>query len=153
MADSSNYTAIVTALGTWLTDAGAPNVHPRQRHVAFWSKLMTLFKGDEDIVHGWTISRSAVAEEWETNKEVERHHTFKIRGIYGASDANDSETAFQEFIETVSDKWREDFDLDGTAEQRSPLQFPVIDYRLFGGILCHYAEGTVTVTELLASGG
>ena len=156
MADSSNYAAIVAEVSSWLTAGGALNVHALQRHVNDWRSMLAAFTtgaAPDTVIHGWTISRERVDERWLSNKEVVRVHHFKIRAYYGSQDSAATEDTFQDILEDVSDHWRSDFDMDGTAEQRTPLQFPVIDYRLFGGVLCHYAEGTTAITERLGAGG
>jgi len=155
VADISNYAAIVAAVAAKLTAGGAQNVYAYQRHVADWKAMLALFQygtGGAAVIHGWTVSRERVDETWLTNKEVVRVHHFKIRGYYGCKDSSATEDTFQNLLDTVSNKWREEFDMEGTAEQRTPLQFPMIDHRLFSGVLCHYAECTVAVTERLAGG-
>jgi hypothetical protein len=114
--------------------------------------MVTLFSGEESVLHGWTISRFRIEEEWLTNKEVLLRHHIMIRGFYGCQDSAATENTFQGILDSVCNKFREDFDMDSEGEWRNPLQFGTIDYRLFGSVLCHYAEGTTIVTERLAGG-
>lgn len=154
MAESSNYAAIVAAVASRLdATTGVVNVHVYQRHVAEWKALITmLVVPGSGLVSGWTVSRYRCDEEWLTNKEVTRTHHFKLRAYYGCKDSTATESTFQNLLDAVGNKFREEFDMDGTAELREPLQWPIIDYRLFSGTLCHYAEGTLAITERLTGG-
>lgn len=159
-AQASNYSAILSALVALVDGAtGVENVYAYQRHVGDWKAMIDLFKvttgtspNTTTRVHGWSISRSSVTEDWLTNVEVERVHEFKVRGIYGVQDSANSEDAFNRLVEAVANALRADFTCTATAEWHEPAQFPIIDYRVFGGILCHYCEGTVKVRERLTGG-
>lgn len=160
MASASNYPAISSALVALVDGAaGIENVHAYQRHVSDWSAMLSLFKitiaGPPATyrVHGWTVSRAAVSEEWLTNVEVIRVHEFKLRGVYGVQDSANTEDSFNDLVEALCTTLRADFTCSASAEWHEPVQFPIIDYRVFGGILCHYAEGTVKVRERLTGGG
>lgn len=160
MAGTSNYVAILAALVALIDSAsGVENVYGYQRHVADWKALMDLFKVATGVapnqtfrVHGWTVSRSAVEEEWLTNVECIRTHTFKVRGFYGVQDSANTEASFNALLEAIGNTCRADFTASATAEWRDPLSFQTIDHRIFGGILCHYAEGTCRVRERILGG-
>lgn len=156
MATVGNYLIILGQItGMIAAVPNVENVHARQRHVADWKALLALFKvgaGTTSTFQGWMVSRSAVSEEWLTNLEVLRLHTFKIRGVLGVNDAADSEGAFNALIEGVADALRTDYDLAGNAELHQPIQWQVIDYRIFAGVLCHYTEGSLVVQERLLGG-
>lgn len=164
MAEASQYPAIILTIQDLIEPAvGGAVVHLYQRHVGDWKALLELFKVTTisgtapDTVttysyHGWMISRSSVAETWLTNREVVTDHTFKIRGVMGVKDSAATETAFNTVIEAIRTLFRGSFNLSGTCEFHEPIQFPIIDYRIFGGVLCHYAEGTISVRERLQGG-
>lgn len=164
MAESSNYANILLKLQDLVEPAvGGAKVHLYQRHVGDWKAMLESFKlttvtGPVDApvttisFHGWTISREAVSETWLTNAELVTDHTFKIRGVMGVKDSAATEQTFNAIIEAVRVLFRASFSLDGTCEFHEPLQFPVINYRTFAGVLCHYAEGTISVRERLQGG-
>jgi hypothetical protein len=82
-------------------------------------------------------------------------HRFQLTGVYTlrevkAADLTTSEEEFDLLISAITDKIRETHDLGGAAELSSPALVPLKDERLFGGVLCHYCEITITADERLA---
>lgn len=160
MAEASNYKAISEAVATRLALSGAKNIQAYQRHVGDWNAMISLFDATSidspalgvTVIHGWTISRSAVEEVWLTNREALLHHTVVLRAFVGVNDGLATETSFNTLLDGVGNIFRADFDCGATAEQRTPLSWRVIDYRIFGGVLCHYAEGVLVITERLQGG-
>lgn len=164
MAESSNYANILLHLQDLVEPVvGGAIVHIYQRHVGDWKAMLESFKlttvtGPVEApvttisFHGWTISRDAVGETWLTNREVVTDHTFKIRGVMGVKDSANTEGAFNATIEAIRTIFRSDVNLGALCEFHEPLQFPVINYRTFAGVLCHYAEGTISVRERLQGG-
>lgn len=164
MASVTNYSVILSNLTSLLaTVTGIANIHAYQRHVADWSAMLALFKRtvttgappnevSVSTIQGWTVSRSASTEEWITNCEVLRVHEFRIRGILGVQDSAATEDTFNDLIEAISDIARRDFPTNTTAEWHDAIQWPVIDYRVFNGVLCHYCEGIAKVRERLPGG-
>lgn len=164
MSSVTNYSVILSNLTTLVAGvSGIANVHAYQRHVADWSAMLALFKRtvttgtppnevSVSTFHGWTVSRSDATEEWLTNREVVRVHIFKIRGVLGVQDSAATEDTFNDLIEAISDASRADFPTNTTAEWHEAIQWPVIDYRVFNGVLCHYCEGIAKVRERLPGG-
>lgn len=160
MAQASNYPAILAALVALVDGAaGIENVHAYQRNVADWKAMIALLKitigvapNETFRVHGWTVSRASVSEEWLTNVEVVRVHEFKLRGVFGVQDSANTEDQFNDLVEALCTALRADFTCAASAEWHEPVQFPIIDYRVFSGLLCHYAEGIVKVRERLQGG-
>lgn len=155
MASASNYAAILTAIKALLeTVSGIGIVHKSQRLTTDWTSFVKQFVDDDGFINGWTISRRTSPETYKTNTQAERKYTFVIRGFRGVQDAAEphSELVFQELVEAVCDVFRADYDLGEACEFHGPLQVNVVDYRMFGGVLCHYAEAELTAQELLLGG-
>lgn len=153
MAGVSNYTNIVAALVSVLTAAGCPIVHTRERLRPDWASFISQFvdpvTGKVDTV---TISRTATAENRETNMENATSDTFKIGMFMSVNEEDDSETALQLRIEDIRNKFREGHTLGGTCEYNDPLQVVRVGFKRFGGVLVHVAELQVTVHELILGG-
>ena len=150
MAGASNYTAILAAIVALIQSGGGVNVYDYKRHVAEWGQMISLFTTGGKV-HGWMVSRGRHEERWLTNVEVEVRDTYEIVAVYGCQDSSASEKTFQALLNAVALKFRADYTVSGTAEIREPLNFTT-SHRMFGGILCHVAEGTVVVQERLQGG-
>jgi hypothetical protein len=156
MAQASNYTLILAAIENYLeVVVGIGQVHMYQRHVGDWKQMLATFTtgtAPNVRLNGWMVSRRAVTEKRLTNVEVLRTHTFVLRGVMGVKDSANTESTFQLLVEAVCDSFRESVTLIGAAETHEPASFSEIGYRMFGGVLCHYCEGTLLVNERLQGG-
>jgi len=128
---------------------GIEIVHEYRRYASNWGKLLELFKTDGGIIHGWMISRSGVGSERHNSKMCDRNHTVTLTGIYGLDDAGGSELVFQRIIEDLLDAVETDKTLGKTVQECSPAKTAIIETRMFGNVLCHYAELVVSVTEIV----
>jgi len=154
MAGTSNYSNMLAQVAVILRAvSGIGEVHTAQRLSRDWAQFISQFTKD-GVLNGWTISRRAASETYLTNRESERRHSFVIRGFYGVQDddVQHSEETFQDLVEAVCDAFRADYDLNGACEMHGPIQVRVVDYRMFGGVFCHYAELEVAAQELLDTG-
>ena len=131
--------------------SGIGMVHDRERWATDWSKFLAVFT--DPVSHkilGWTITREATPSTWYTSGQAEDSHLWVVRGYAGLSDADDSESAFQDLVETVRATLRHDPTLGGTAEGISgPPAVRLFQPRLFGGVLCHYVEITFIAKEVV----
>jgi hypothetical protein len=110
-------------------------------------------------INGWTISRKRTATEQATMGEIERAHVFMIRGVYGLKDADATESTFQALIEDIQAAFEADDTLGGACRTIDPdwgpmsgavgLQVDLVEPRMFGGVLCHYAECRLCAIEAL----
>jgi len=139
--------------------AGIGVVHNYQRWSADWKKFLQHFAytpegSDQQEIRGWTISRAAALEH--LRGAYFRHHIFKLRGYMGLKDDAATEVTFQELIEDICDMFRSAEPVDpaanwyylyGDEPDEDSAQAEVIDIRIFGGTLCHYAELTVHCME------
>ena len=144
MGESIIRTAIKTTL-TGVSNIG--KVHDYERWAADWSKFIAYFRtsiSGTDQIRGWEISRKAPITEDATSV---KKHTYSIRGYMGVEDAAESEKTFNALIEAAAAAFRADRTLGGAALGHDFIQVDALDTRSFGGVLCHYAELSLTVYE------
>lgn len=151
MPESAIRTQIYTILNA-VTDVG--KVYDYERWAADWSTFINLFKttiGAVDQIRGWEIGRRSVKEERITlgisSSGNEKNHGFLIRGYMRVNDAEASEKIFNALIEAIATAFRGNKKLNDTARDHDFIQAEIIEFRLFGGVLCHYAELNLTVYE------
>jgi len=151
MSESAIRTQIYTILNA-VTDIG--KVYDYERWAADWATFINLFKttiDDVDQIRGWEIGRTAALEsgtgEDASIGQTDRSHRFLIRGYMAVNDASATEKTFNSLIESIADAFRGNLTLDDSAQDHDFIQGEVIDHRLFGGVLCHYAELSLTVHE------
>jgi hypothetical protein len=139
--------------------AGIDIVHDYERFAKNWNEILTLFKTAEGTYHAWTISRKTSVQRQVTTCQIERCHIFVVRGIYGLNDEAGTEITFQDLIENVSAAFNQDETLGNTCATTHPdwgpmsgavgLQIDEVGHRMFGNVLCHYAECRLGVIEIL----
>lgn len=130
-----------------VTDKGI--VHDYSRWARDWGNFLDLFKvsSPTDQIRGWEITRTSTPEVTETSRTNKQTHSFTIRGYMSLDDSAATEKVFQALVESVADAFRNKPDLNGVALNVSPLQRDVVDFRMFGSVLCHFAECTLNVEE------
>lgn len=132
--------------------SGIANVNDYERHTADWSAMLDLFKTSADKWHGWTISCSSITQEhMEISADnILRTYTYKVRGYYAFDDSAGSEKVFMVIVEDVVEALDADSTLHGTGYLGvDPADLTTYEPRLFAGVLCHYAEITQEVREIM----
>lgn len=129
---------------------GIGTVHDYLRWSNNWKNFLSQFKTSGDLINGWMITRVSTKEEHETASHATKTHTFKIIGVYGLKDEDETEITFQALIESISAAFRADYGLNGQAVDTSPIQVEIVEPRIFGNVLCHYCELSITASEILA---
>jgi len=127
-------------------------VHDYQRYTHDMSQFLALFKTSAGVISGWIVTREGVGETDADHSTNDTQHRIKIRGYYGLKDADASELVFQDLVDAVVAAFRSNYQLNGAANHTTPMQAPVIDLRMFGAVLCHYCELTMTAEEYNAWG-
>ena len=124
-------------------------VHDYDRWAKNWDDFLSLFKTADNKIHGWCFFRKATPAKRDTMPTIQRTHHFRIKGIYGLSDADASETTFQDIVEAIQDAFDSKYMLNNAAGviNSGPVQVHLIENRLFGKVLCHYAELDYEVIE------
>jgi len=144
-----------------LGTAGCSNIYERKRWTNNEDKFRSIFKKTVNgVTHieGWFIQRVNTQEQFLTNRENLFVHTWHIQGIYGIDDDADSETTFQDLIETICTTFRGDWHLNSTCENINPnwgpgsgrggIQVDLVDERMFcRKILCHHCDLSLYTQE------
>lgn len=138
----ANIRAQIYAIVNGITDIGM--VYDYERWDADWTTFINLFKttiSGTDQIRGWEISRRACPESLQTLGEVDRPQNYIIRGYMGLNDAAATEKTFNTLIEAIAAALRSNLTLNHVANLgHDYLQVERIEARMFGGVLCHYAE-------------
>ena len=128
---------------------GIGKVYPRLRWTTDQLKFKEAFKTTSDVVNAWMITRFKTTAEHVNSDQISRRHSFKIVGVYGFNDEDATEDTFQALVEAVVTKFNADRDLGGAAFDSGPMQVETVEFRMFSGVLCHYAELTLEVEEMV----
>ncbi len=138
---------------------GIGAVHVYERWAKNWNTVLQLFKTDADRFHGWTVSRRSTARRQITLGRKEAAHVFDIRGIYGLHDAGHTELFFQDLLDSIARAFDADETLAGACATTHPdwgpmngavgFQIDEVGVRMFGNVLCHFAECRLCAVELL----
>jgi len=131
---------------------GIGKVYDYERRSIDEAVFISLFKDEASgRIIGWEIGRRGASEEkivLGIGSEVnEVSHFFFIKGYYGLKDSDATEKTFNTLIEEVAEAFRGLPTLNGVAEDHQYIQRDVIEVRIFGSVLCHYAELSLIVTE------
>lgn len=129
-------------------------VHGRARMSGDWGKYLQLFKDPaDDRIRGWEITRGAVRQH--VAGANFRHHLFILRGHLGLNDADATDEAWQVLIDAICDAFQDArppanaswLYQNGDAPAEAAVQVPINEIRLFGSVLCHYAEVHLSITQ------
>ncbi|HJR01840.1 MAG TPA: hypothetical protein VKA83_09425 [Methylomirabilota bacterium] len=117
------------------------------------AEIKQFFQATEDTaLLGWTITRERSEETDVTIGEInEREHLMVIRGYAALNLKAASEKAFQDLVETVCDRLRQEQigDFDNEIATGKP-NVRTVEARFLGNDLCHYAEITLPCTVRVA---
>lgn len=140
-------------------------VHDYERYADDWDSLISLFvatiEGSEEM-RGWTISLSDVRQEQESfgtfggDNTLEVTYTYRIRGFMAVSDSDASEKTFAALVLAIMSALNASASLHSSVRDNGsggefygpPCQAR-FDFRMFGDVLCHYAELVQEVKEVL----
>jgi len=128
--------------------------HDYDRWAVEWGKFLNLFKDTSTgKINGYLITRkSRKTFELALDNEKIRTHLIVIRLIMGINDADATEITFQQLVDDVCEELEDHDDLNGACLTISDIgegesqsgsagpQAEVIENRIFGNVLCHYAE-------------
>ncbi|MBI5075632.1 MAG: hypothetical protein HZB62_10780 [Nitrospirae bacterium] len=151
MSEALIRTQIFTIL-SGVTDIG--KVYDYERWSADWGAFISLFKstvGSKDQIRGCEIARRAAPGGYDSNAEELIRHQYVIRMYMSLSDADATEKTFNALIEAVKSAFRFNFQLNDTCESAGPVSADIIEPRFFGSVLCHYAELSLPVIEMVTN--
>jgi hypothetical protein len=154
-----SYSAIVAKIKTRLDAVtGVGPVHGYARWAVNWDNFLSMFS-ESGKINGWTISRQSATMHRTAYSEVQKAHIFVLSGLYGLDDANNSEAVFNGLLDAVQTAFKGDPTLGGSAVTINPevgpmaglygLQIELIENRLFGSVLCHFAECRLCAIETI----
>lgn len=130
---------------------GAGVGHRYQRWAETYEQFLDLFKDAAGRINGFCITRDRAGEKTVTTSHNERIHRIRMRFYRGLNDADASELDFQQYIDDTCTAFRSKRTLNGAAADTTPVQVEVIDNRMFGGVLCHFAELVLAAEEAMPS--
>lgn len=132
--------------------SGIGIVHEYLRWSSTSSKFLTLFKDKSDKINGCMMTRVKTVEDAVSGgRTSDRDHKFRIICIYGLDDDGESELYFQDtIVEGICTKLRSEKTLCNRTVALGVPQVEIVEPRKFGSVLCHYAEITVSVEEIVS---
>lgn len=153
-----SYSTIRTAIYEVIRDVSQVGiVHDYERHVTNWDEFLDLFKtsiGGKSQVRGWMIGYRGIPTvnrltfNTSSNVGTERIHRFRVIGVMGINDKEESEKTFATLGEDVCDALDADSTLHSTGIHASPAAM-LFDSRPFADVLVHAAVITMEVTEIV----
>lgn len=147
----SSYIQITDVIAARMgTIPGIGKIHGYQRHVNDPEKRKTLFVDtDKQRLCVWMISRISFGDTQYASTANEINSEYVIRGYMAVDDAKESEHIFQKLINSISDLFRPQDDLNGLVEMCGPIQARSIGYVEWSGVFVHAAELSLPVREFL----
>jgi hypothetical protein len=132
------------------------NVYNREPLAATWDAFLDYFKvtiSGVDQVRGFTVScegipRSGLVVAGVRNQANQARPGYKIRGYQSLNYKNDTENEFLAIVIDVMDALDGGI-VSGSVFNAELAQLDVYQPRMFGGVVCHYAEITQIVMEQL----
>lgn len=137
MSSESTTRSDIYAIVNVVTGVGM--VHDYERWANDWSTFLDRFKttiSGSTLIRGWTITCSAWIQD-----HAMRVYTYKIRGYFGLDDSAASEKIALGIVEAVAKA----LNTSNKFDNFEVCQLDVFEPRLFGSVLCHYAELTFKV--------
>ena len=138
---------------------GCGEVHDYDRWASHWNDFLSLFKDDNGLINGWTISLIKMQNAMESFTQMGRAHVFRLQKVYGLNDGDATGKTFEGHLEAVVNAFKADDTLNGACLTCTPpwgpmegltgLQIDKIEHRLFGTVLCHYADCRLGPVELV----
>jgi len=116
-------------------------------YTADWQRFIANFKHNGRI-NGWTITRRETSESVTSVTGVNsRTHFMMLQGYRSLDESIQSEKIYQDLVDSVCAALRDKYNLNGKALKVDPPQVLVVEHKMFGSVLCHYAEIQLNVTE------
>jgi hypothetical protein len=155
MSESAKRTVLTNLLNS-VTGIGV--VHDYDRWCNTWDEFLTLFKPTgQSYIRGWSVTCNGWTEEsfhkyyTEGRSCVRRAYSYIIRGYFSLDDSAATEKTFAALAESVMQKLDGSKTLHPDTPDDDPeipyAQLRVLELRMFGGVLCHYAEINQIIRE------
>jgi hypothetical protein len=130
---------------------GIGRVYDYKRYSSDWGTYKQLFVKNSKV-NEWEIQRNALVVEPRgsqatAGKVKDTVHNLVIRGFYAFTDDPSSEKPFDTLVDSITDLFIRNQDLNGTAEI---INIPItgeISFGQLGDVLCHVVEIKLSVRE------
>jgi len=146
-----SYATVVAQIDTVLKSATGvvdANVFKYQKLVRDQATYISSFKDTtNNVIHGYIITRADFSENREGVRSNLRTTKWIIRGYYSLGNAGATEETFQGIIENIATKFAADPRLGGTVQSVENFSLDNFDAGMWGNVLCHMAEMSLTTTE------
>lgn len=142
--------------------AGVPGIgiiHDYHRLAMDYGKILELFRDSEGKINACMFAREKMVKRLVTGGEgpQERGHIFLFLCVMGLSDAQATGLTFDALLTAIEEEFEHRDNLNGAALTCTPgwgpqagqpgMQIDLIEERVFGNVLCHYAELRLCVVE------
>jgi hypothetical protein len=149
MSEATIRAAIYNAL-SGVSNVG--KVYDYERWAADWGAFLDFFKttiNNKVQIRGWEVGYRGfvpdVTFEILAGSFI-RNHQFVVAGYLGLDDSAGTEKTMSALAETVADTLEADSTLNGLSNGNVEAVL-LFEPRIYGGVLCHYAEITLTIGE------
>ncbi|MGD0020828.1 MAG: hypothetical protein ABSC54_00850 [Smithellaceae bacterium] len=138
--------------------SGVPDigmVHDYTRLAVDYTTVLNFFKTPDGQFKGVMFAREKMAKE--RGSSWARAHVFVFRAIMALNDGKQSGIQFDGMLDAIEREFEKYDDLNGTCSTCMPdfgpmaghagMQITIIEERMFGNVLCHYAEMRLCAEE------
>lgn len=125
-------------------------VHDYERMAADFNKFISLYQDADGRINGCAFAKEKRLKGFSPGGIPELAYSFKFVRIMGLQDAEATGITFDDHLEALGDAFDNYETLNGTCLTINPdwgplqnsrgLQIEIIEPRMFGNVLCHYAE-------------
>lgn len=143
--------------------SGIGIVHDYNRLATDWNKMLERFKDADGKINTVMFAREKMLKRVTTmgsSAPREKAQIFLMRVIMGLNDAQETGIAFDALLTAIEEKFDSHVTLNSTCRTTRPdwgpmagqpgIQIDMIESRLFGSVLCHYAELRLCALEDVA---
>jgi hypothetical protein len=148
----SDWTDAINAIEDKLNNvADIGNIHKNEPLTRNWDQYIKEHKfttvGGRNTIRAWIIRRTGIRDIWVTNTQSYLEHEFTVFFFFAYADgitSPDTETEFQDILESVLTEFREDYRLNNVFDTREPPVVNVVpELAVFGPAGCH--AGTLVI--------
>jgi hypothetical protein len=147
-----SYATVIAQIETILKSATgviSATVYTYQVLVRDQATYISKFKDTtNNVIHGYIITRNSFSETSEgAGKTMTRTSKWVIRGYYSIGSAGATEITFQGIVDNIATKFGENPRLNNTVLLTDNFSLDNFDSGMWGDVLCHYAEMSLTTQE------
>ena len=150
MSEATVRAALKNAIDT-VSNVG--KTYDYERWAAEWGDFLALFKttiSGTAQIRGWEVAYRGndAQRDPQFARQIIHAHAFQVRGYMRVDDSAASEKTFAALAESVQAAIDASVTIhSSTYLDATPATLQAFEPRSFGGVLCHYAQINITVTE------